>query len=115
MITFALLTPSQSQSEEQGSFEPFQEILKNVVSLADVFAIYYALNYLKTGSGESILYKLLAITLGISAQLTFKGWAGLQSFLSYFFYLLINAFSSEFQWECIQTSVLSNVELVSIA
>ena len=103
MLTFALLAPSQS--EEQGTFEPVQEILKSLVGLVDVAAVYYALNYVKTGSGESSLTKAYAVTLG---------WAGVQTFLAYFFYILINAFSSEFQWECVHVAVQSNIDLVRL-
>ncbi len=101
ILTFAILAPSQA--EEMKTFEPVQETLKNLVGLVDAAAVYYALNYVRTGSGESSLNKAYSVTLG---------WAGLQTFLAYFFYILINAFSSEFQWECIQTAIQSNIDLV---
>ena len=65
MITFALLAPSQSEVETVANFEPIQEILKNIVGLLDIFAIYYAMNYLKSGGGETVMYKASAITLGM--------------------------------------------------
>ena len=101
MILFALLAPSQG--EEQGSFEPLQEGIKNMAGIIDVAAVYYALNYVKMGSGENTISKAYAVALG---------WAGLQTFLSYFFFILINAFSSEFQWECVQTAAQCNIDLV---
>lgn len=55
--------PAQADNQ-MGSFELVPEIIKNVFNLADVFAIYYALNYIKSGSGESLSSRMLALTLG---------------------------------------------------
>jgi len=101
LLIFALMVPSQEDG--QVTFEPFQELFKNAMCFIDVVAVRYALNYVKAGGSDSYLNKIYAVTLG---------WAGLQTFLSYFFYILVNAFSSEFQWECIQTAIQCNLDLV---
>ena len=103
MLIFAMVFPAIDESA--ASFDPMQDALRKIVDLVDIFTARYALNYIKGGGNETLFYKLYSVTLG---------WAGVQTFLSYFFFILINAFSSEFQWDCIQTAVKCNLDLVIV-
>ena len=73
MVVCALLVPSQDESKE--SFELVQEVFKCLIGLVDVGAVFYALNYGKTGSNEHNPAKLAACVLGcISPKACRLGW-----------------------------------------
>ncbi len=64
LVVCAVLVPSQEENNE--SFEAVQELFKCLVSLVDVAAVSYALNYGKTGANDHNPTKLAASVLGTS-------------------------------------------------
>ena len=102
MLLYATVIPYNTIESEDYSLS--QEALKVVVNSVEIFFITLALNIKSSFiEGKESHLKVLSVALT---------WTLAENFFSYFLYFVMNATSDEFQWEFIQTSVISNIDLV---
>lgn len=102
MLLYATVIPYNTIESENYSLT--QELMKIVINCIEVFFIMMALkNKSNFVEGKESHLKVLTVSLS---------WSLAESVFSYFLYFLMNATSDEFKWEFIQTSIVSNIDLV---
>lgn len=102
MLLYATVIPYNTIESENYSLT--QELMKIVINCIEVFFIMMALkNKSNFTEGKESHLKVLTVSLS---------WSLAESVFSYLLYFLMNATSDEFKWEFIQTSIISNIDLI---
>lgn len=101
MLLYATIIPYNTIESQDYNFS--QEALIVVVNSIEIFFIILALNR-KSSFIEAKESYLKVLTVSLS-------WSLSESFFSYFLYFLMNATNDEFNWQFIQSSVISNIDL----